>query len=113
MSLNYFDNNSTSLSSLFESAVWSQITATATVESGQKLIVYTAAGTLTLTLPAAPVIGDSIEFLDAGGTFSTNNLVINPNGKPILSVTENLIADVDNTHFVMIYVGSTVGWKVN
>tara|TARA_B100001287_G_scaffold275537_1_gene283371 strand:+ start:423 stop:1610 length:1188 start_codon:yes stop_codon:yes gene_type:complete len=45
--------------------------------------IDTTSNSVTVTLPASPGTGRSIMFAQAGGDFSVNNFVINPNGKNI------------------------------
>ena len=58
-------------------------TADFTAEESRKYGIDTTSGQITVTLPAAPTTGRAIKFAQAGGDFSTNNFVINPNGKNI------------------------------
>jgi hypothetical protein len=50
-----------------------------TVKEGY--FVDTTSTAITATLPASPVIGDFVSFIDYAGTFDTNNLTIARNGK--------------------------------
>ena len=54
-----------------------------TAEESRKYGIDTTSGQITVTLPAVPTTGRAIKFAQAGGDFSTNNFVINPNGKNI------------------------------
>ncbi len=58
-------------------------TADFTADESRKYGIDTTSGQITVTLPAAPTTGRAIKFAQAGGDFSTNNFVINPNGKNI------------------------------
>ena len=58
-------------------------TADFTAEESRKYGIDTTSGQITVTLPAVPTTGRAIKFAQAGGDFSTNNFVINPNGKNI------------------------------
>lgn len=58
-------------------------TADFTASESRKYGIDTTSGQITVTLPAAPTTGRAIKFAQAGGDFSTNNFVINPNGKNI------------------------------
>lgn len=45
--------------------------------------IDTTSNSVTVTLPASPGTGRAIMFAQAGGDFSVNNFIINPNGKNI------------------------------
>lgn len=78
-----------------------------TASSGQRLLVDTTSGVVTVTLPASPESGQSVEIVDAKGTFSTNNLTINGNGQPI---TGDSIIATANAVLKLVYVDATTGW---
>jgi hypothetical protein len=83
-----------------------------TAAVGDKVAADTTAGAFTLTLPATPSNGDTITVLDYAGTFDTNNLTIARNGSNIESLAEDLTCNVEDAAFTLVFVGSTVGWKV-
>ena len=113
MSTNYFDRNLNSLDTIYETAVWENITSNYLANSGEKLIVYTSAAPILITLPANPNVGDTIKFIDAVGSFETNNLTVLRNGKKIAGENNDLIADVNDIKFSMTYIGELTGWHVN
>lgn len=78
--------------------------------SGHRYGIDTTNGVITATLPANPVTGDSIFFIDMGGSFSTNNFLLNRNGKPIMNETSNLSVSVDGQSFGLAWSGTT--WRV-
>ena len=102
----YFEN-------LSSSSPWQSITSNYTAVNKDRLLIDTAVSAITITLPSSPAIGDSIEFLDASGTWATYNVTILRNGHPILGSNTDLIADVDDARFIMTYAGALEGWKVN
>ena len=83
-----------------------------TAAVGDKVAADTTSAAWTLTLPATPSNGDTITVLDYAGTFDTNNLTIARNGSNIESLAENMICEVEDAAFTLVFVGSTVGWKV-
>jgi hypothetical protein len=83
-----------------------------TLTNSQNIAADTSGGTFTLTLPASPNEGDSIDIFDYSETFDTNPLVIARNGERIESLEEDLIANVEGAYFTMIYTGSTRGWQI-
>ena len=81
-----------------------------TAVAGDQLLIDTTQTTVTITLPAAPVVGDEIVIIDARGTFGSNNLTINRNGKPINTGTNNLVLSTNSQAITLVFVDSTRGW---
>jgi hypothetical protein len=82
-----------------------------TAVAGDQLLIDTTQTTVTITLPAAPAIGDEIVIIDARGTFGSNNLTINRNGKPINTGTNNLVLSTNGQAITLVYIDSTRGWS--
>ena len=72
--------------------------------------VNTTAGAVTATLPASPIAGDSITFIDYARTFALNNLTIAPNGNKINAGTNNLALNISGEAVSLVYVDATQGW---
>jgi hypothetical protein len=72
----------------------------------------TTSAAFTVTLPASPSAGDQITLTDYAGTFTTNNLTINPNGGKINGSTSNYAVSQNRGSFQLVYVDSTQGWLV-
>jgi len=89
--------------------VWTPITVGQLCDSGSKYMVDTTSAPITMTLPTAPVDGNSIVFSD-GGDFSTNNLTIARNGKTIEELSEDMVIDTENMSFELIYYNND--WKI-
>ena len=87
------------------------ISANTTLVAGRRYFVDTTAAR-TLTLPASPTLGQEIVIFDATGTAGTNNITIARNGNNINSVADNAIIDVDKAAAVLIYTGSSIGWRL-
>ena len=81
-----------------------------TASAGEQIFVNTTANPITITLPATPATGDEITFIDARGTFNSNNLILNRNGQPINTGTSNLTLTTNGQAFTLVYVDSTRGW---
>ena len=92
---------------------WRTVTAaTDNVFSGEKIFVDTTSNTITLTLPASPIEGDEVTFLDKADTFDSNALTIDPNGKKIFGATANGTVSTEGAAFTIVFTGNTNGWKL-
>lgn len=92
------------------SPTWSSITGSGTVSEGSLNMVDTSSSAYTLTLPAAPGTNVAMQFQDAKGTWGINNLTINPNGKSIMGLTENMVCDTNSQGFGLVYNGTE--WRI-
>ena len=83
-------------------------TADFTADESRKYGIDTTSGQITVTLPAAPTTGRAIKFAQAGGDFSVNNFVINPNGKNINGSSGNYThsANLDFASLGVFYNGT-------
>ena len=81
-----------------------------TAIAGDQLLIDTTQTTVTITLPAAPAIGDELVIIDTRGTFGSNNVTINRNGKPINSGTNNLALAINGQAITLVFIDSTRGW---
>jgi hypothetical protein len=91
---------------------WAVVTASYTAVNKDRLLVVPADG-LIITLPLTPNQGDSISIVDAVGTAGTTNFTIARNGKPIQSLSEDLIVDVASASFTLTYYNTTSGWRIS
>ena len=78
--------------------------------AGDQILANTTSNPITVTLPASPATGDEVSFLDARGTFASNNLIVDRNGQPINTGTSNLTISTAGQSFSLVYVDSTRGW---
>ena len=85
-------------------------TANANLASGERIFADATAGGFTLTLPAAPDVGDTIQIIDVAGIFATNSVIVGRNGLKIQAITEDLTLNLNNAAITMIYTGPTYGW---
>lgn len=74
------------------------------------IIVDTTSGPITITLPAVPVFGNVIKFIDGAGTWNTNNLTVNGNGANILGSATTLVSNLARENFTLIYYNTAQGW---
>ena len=80
--------------------------------TGDHLFVDTSSGTVTVTLPELPSIGDNVTFNDYAGTCDVNPLIIDRNGNLIMGLAEDLVVDVRHASNSLIYSGLSQGWKI-
>ncbi len=83
-----------------------------TAVAGNGYPVNTTAAPITVTLPASPSVGDQVAIVDYAGTFSTNNLTIDPNGLRINSSTNNNLCVTTRCAITLTYMDATQGWLV-
>jgi hypothetical protein len=91
---------------------WNIASSNATMSANNGYFVDTSVAAKTMTLPASPTLGDTIRINDLAGTFHTNNLTVARNGQKIQGSANDLLVDVDQTSFGLVYSNSTYGWKV-
>lgn len=92
---------------------WVAKTANYTAVAGDGILANTSGGEFTVTLPASPTIGDTVAFSDAAGEFNVRTLTIARNGSLIQGLAEDLVVDVKDVSFQLIYNGATTGWKLD
>jgi len=94
------------------SLTWNIASSNATMSASNGYFVDTSGGAKTMTLPSSATLGDTIRINDLAGSFSTNNLTVARNGHKIQGIADNLLVDVDQSSFGLVYSNSTYGWKV-
>jgi hypothetical protein len=81
-----------------------------TASVGVGYMVNTTSAVVTVTLPAAPSIGDQVAFVDFNETAATNNIILNPNGLKIDGTTSNSNIVNGGEGVTILYSGTTRGW---
>ena len=81
-----------------------------TTTAGEGYFIDTTSFAHTAQLPASPTIGDEISFIDVAGTFDTNNLTVDRNGKPIQGSATDLTVAVERAAFTLVFYNDTQGW---
>lgn len=89
------------------------VTTSITIDVNRIYWVDTSGGAVTLTLPAAAVMGDIIKIIDATGNFGTNNLTVNPNSGKIMRQADTMTVSTEGASFTLLYHNSTNGWLVD
>jgi len=86
--------------------------STFTASSQDRIWVDTSGGATTVNLPAAPLQGDEVSFVDLASTFDTNNLTIGRNSLKIMGLAEDLVITTEDAGIKLVYTGATYGWKL-
>ena len=63
------------------------------------------------TLPASPSVGNQVTFIDAKGSFGSNNLTIARNGSNINGSAANLTVSTNGEAFTLVFLNATRGWS--
>ncbi len=80
-----------------------------TASIGKKLIVDTSSASITVNMPSSPTLGNEVKIIDGTGNAETNNIIVSSSDK-ILGSDSNLIIDVNEAAFGLVYYNSTRGW---
>jgi hypothetical protein len=108
------DNIQNQSGETFNTVSWDTTAKTTdfTAVSGKGYFVNTTSTTITATLPASPLAGDTITFSDYTGTFQINNLTIDRNGSNIRGSASNFTLNKENQTITLVYVDGTEGWNI-
>jgi len=87
------------------SAPWTSISANYSALPGDRLLVDTSVASITITLPATPVLGDSVELLDANGTWGTNNAIVSASTN-IQGLPSPLNLTISSKYIVLVFNGT-------
>ena len=88
---------------------WLLKTANYTAVTLDRIVADTSGGAFTITLPASPTTGMSVEITD-GSNWATNNLTVARNGSTIEAGTDDVLLNIQGITVEFIYSGST--WQV-
>jgi hypothetical protein len=104
-------NGSGVLSFASAGIAWQSVQTTGfTAVAGRAYPCNTTSSAFTVTLPLTPSAGDQIQIVDYAGTFDTNKLTINPNGKKIEGSTDNVLLISEREGVLLVYIDATQGW---
>jgi hypothetical protein len=70
----------------------------------------TTSAAFTVTLPASPVIGNTIQLVDYARTWGTNNLTVALNGNKFQGGTSNAVYSTNGQSVILVYSDITKGW---
>lgn len=65
---------------------------------------------LTITLPSSPSVGDKV-MIGIGGDYT--NTTISRNGSNIMGIEEDMVIDSGYVTLSLIYINSTLGWRIS
>jgi len=106
-------NGTTWISSAAPGTSWQSVqTSNFTAVSGNAYPVNTTSAAITVTLPASPSAGNTVIITDYAGTAGTNNIIINPNGLKINTVSANYYMTTNRYTVQLTYIDATQGWLV-
>lgn len=75
--------------------------------------VNTTGSAITVTPPAAPVVGDKFSVFDALSNAATNNISIDFTGTLLNGVASTLVLSADRDRAEFKYFGGVIGWSIN
>lgn len=88
-------------------------TASFNAETWKAYFIDTSSASIIATLPATPVIGDTIRFFDLASTFDSQPLVLARNGGVIMGDSSaDLTVNTINAAFDIVYSNATHGWRI-
>tara|TARA_R110000796_G_scaffold121605_3_gene235896 strand:+ start:553 stop:1248 length:696 start_codon:yes stop_codon:yes gene_type:complete len=104
-------SNGTDIFKDHETATWRAITASETVQGGALILADTSGGAFTVTLPASPSAGDTVQIVDKGFNFNNANLTVGRNSKNIRNTSSDVVLSTAGTGINLVYTGdNTTGW---
>ena len=80
--------------------------------AGRGYFINTTSAAQTVTLPASPVIGDTITIVDYASTFATNNVIVDPGSNKIEAITNDAILSTNDQTHTLVFTDATQGWKI-
>ncbi len=95
---------------MLQSSVWNASSTNVNASAGDKLFIDVSSGTVQVTLPAGPSMGDEIRIIDGEGNAATNNITVARNGSKIQAGDSDFIIDFDRAGLGFVYYNATNGW---
>lgn len=94
-------------------SVYEKHSSDMTAKAGQMIFADTSSNPFTVTLPASPVFGDTVDIVDYAATWATNNLTVKYDGtNKVNRLTSNYVLNTNDGNIKLTYVDTTVGWLV-
>jgi hypothetical protein len=95
---------------MLQSSVWNTSSTNVNASAGDKLFIDVSSGTVQVTLPAGPSMGDEVRIIDGEGNAATNNITVARNGSKIQAGDSDFIIDFDRAGVGFVYYNATNGW---
>ena len=95
---------------MLQSSVWNTSSTNINASAGDKLFIDVSSGTVQVTLPAGPSMGDEVRIIDGEGNAATNNITVARNGSKIQAGDSDFIIDFDRAGLGFVYYNATNGW---
>jgi len=77
-----------------------------------KIFIKATTQTFAITLPITPEDGTEIDFVDIGGDLETYNVTLGRSTRLIEGLAEDLVLDINDIKFKLVFVNTTIGWKI-
>lgn len=90
---------------------WRVVSSATTAVAHDRIAANTSGASFTISLPASPSVGTSVELADAASSWDTNPLTVSRNGQLIEGLSENLICNITD-RLTLLFVGGGTGWKI-
>ena len=90
---------------------WQTVKSTNFVATaGSAYPINTTTANVTVTLPASPTAGQFIQLVDYARTWSSNNVILYPNGANISGMNANVSLTASGQGVALVYIDATQGW---
>lgn len=86
------------------------VTSAFSAVANDRILANTQGGAFTITLPAAPLVNDTIQIIDVGNYAATNKITVARNGQKFNGYAEDLTIDMNGAVTSLIFTGPTWGW---
>jgi len=90
-----------------------EVTTAYTATVYDRILADSTGAAFTITLPATPLDGDTVQIIDVASQFGTNNVTVARNGELINGVADDLVLDVVGSVVSLVYTGATYGWVIS
>lgn len=105
-------------------AVWKRLDANTDVDATERSANFTATansihlvncsgGSVTVTPPASPVIGDTFTVVDSRASSETNAIIISTTASKLYGAADNFVINNNGGSATFLYFDATVGWVVS
>ncbi len=92
---------------------WSSVkTSSFTAESNTGYPCDTNGGAITVTLPASPALGDTLEFNDYSRTWNSNAVTLDPGSNKFQKESNTATLSNQGGSVTIVYIDATIGWQV-